>query len=115
MEDTSRHKAELRDKRIELRDLLNEWDPIAIRSLGDVPADEYDCFSWLLGDLYQGRSVAAVAERLRDQLSDHFGLDPEQSQPVAFAERVYAWYWADPIPGSVRPSAGSGFVDPRPA
>jgi hypothetical protein len=95
MEDMSRHKALLRTKQQELRALLNEWNPIGVDGL---PYDEYDCFLRVIGDLHRGSPEAEVAAYLREQLADHFGIDPDPAQPEAFARRVFDWYWADPLP-----------------
>jgi hypothetical protein len=100
MDDISRHKAQLRTKQRELRALLNDWNPIGV---GGLPDDEYDCFLRLVGDLHRGSSEAEVALYLREQLAEHFGLDPDHSQPEAFARRVFDWYWVDPLPPSLRP------------
>jgi hypothetical protein len=115
MKDISRHKAEVHVKQLELRVLLNEWDPIGIGSTENGPRDECDCFFWLIEALHQGRPPSALARRLRTQLADHFGVDPDISDPEGFAERVYAWYWSDPIPDGAHRRSGSGFIDPRDA
>jgi hypothetical protein len=48
MADRSGNKAEVRRKQQELRQLLNEWDPIGVMPGQLAPSDEYDC---LLGVL----------------------------------------------------------------
>ena len=88
-------------KQRELQGLVNEWDPIGI--MPGAPSDEYDCLLGLLGRLQRGDEPGKLSRYLRRQLSHHFGLDPYQSHPEQFAERVFAWYWADPLPGSRTP------------
>ena len=96
MVDESRRKA-VRKKQQELQGLLNEWDPIGI--MPGAPSDEYDCLLGLLARLQRGGEPGKLSRYLRRQLRHHFGLDPDQSHPEQFAERVFAWYWADPLPG----------------
>ncbi len=85
-------KAAIRD----LRDLLNEWDPIGG---GHVPPDEYDCLIGpLLSKLSAGAGRSQISEFLRGELEDHFGLDPDELDPDGLdvdgmANRLVAW-WA---------------------
>jgi hypothetical protein len=60
-----------------LRELLNTWDPIGIGPDGGPP-DEYDCLIGpMLGRWERGADACELAEFLRRELDDHFGLDPE--------------------------------------
>jgi hypothetical protein len=97
--DKSRLNA-VRKKQQELLGLLNEWNPIGV--MPGAPSDEYDCLLGLLGRLQRGDEPGKLSRYLRRRLSHHFGLNPDPSQPEQFAERVFAWYWADPLPGSFR-------------
>ncbi len=81
MEDISLHKAELRQKERELRNLLNEWDPIGVVPGG--PFDEYDCMLPVLGKLYHGASEAEIGAYFEEQLKSHFGLDPKPSRAAS--------------------------------
>lgn len=102
-EDISRHKEALRQKQHELRSLHQEWDPIGVYGPGsEGPPDEYDCLLRMIGKLRDGASAADLREFLTEELSGHFGLDPKYARPELFAERVYSWYWRDPLPGSAR-------------
>jgi hypothetical protein len=102
-EDISRHKETLRQKQHELRSLLHEWDPIGVYRPGsEGPPDEYDCLLPMIGKLRGGASSADLGKFLSEELSEHFGLDPKSARPELFAERVYRWYWQDPLPGSAR-------------
>lgn len=103
MNDISRSKHELRVRQGELRDLLNEWDPIGVSEAPGWPSDEYDCLLPILGWLRNGMTEADLARRIEAELVDHFGLDPAPSHPEEFAQRVFAWYWQHPLAGSVRP------------
>ncbi|MFF9851473.1 hypothetical protein [Streptomyces litmocidini] len=74
-----------------LRHLLNEWDPIGIAD--DVQA-EYDCLlAPQLQRLRGGAGQAEIDEFLRQELEDHFGLDPLGLRPEAMSGRVVDW-WA---------------------
>ncbi|MET9980058.1 hypothetical protein ACFYOI_10975 [Streptomyces microflavus] len=67
-----------------LRQLLNEWDPIGV-------ADEYDrMFVPLLGRLRRGADQAESAALPRTELVEHFGLTPSPSEPEAVATRLMA-------------------------
>ena len=99
MDDISRHKAALRQKQVELRELLWDWDPIGVAP--DGPRDEYDCLFGLIGRLREGASVAELDAYLTNELVEHFGPDPEPASPAEFAAKLQTWYWADPLPGSV--------------
>ncbi|MEV8005337.1 MULTISPECIES: hypothetical protein [unclassified Streptomyces] len=71
-----------------LRQLLNEWDPIGVAD--EVP-DEYDCMlAPLLGMLRRGADQAEIAAFLRTELVEHFGLTPSASEPEAVATRLMA-------------------------
>lgn len=84
--DKSDWKARIR----QLRDLLNEWDPIGC----DGPPDEYDCLIGpLLGRLSAGDGQSQISELLRLELQDHFGLDPAGLGVDAMASRLAGW-WA---------------------
>ncbi|MER7111357.1 hypothetical protein [Streptomyces sp. NPDC000229] len=76
----------------DLRQLLNEWDPIGVAD--DVP-DEYDCMlAPLLQRLRGGADQTEIGEFLRRELEDHFGLDPMVLRPEGMAARVIAWWTA---------------------
>lgn len=78
----------------ELNELLNTWDPIGIRpGVSAWPPDEYECLVGpLLTRLRRGDSAESVATFLRSELVDHFGLDPDSSDPDAFAAKVVSWH-----------------------
>jgi len=76
-----------------LQRLLNEWDPIGVRPELDGPDDEYSClYVPLMDRLHSGAPAPEVAEFLRRELNDHFGLDPAYSKPEAFADRLIRWH-----------------------
>lgn len=57
------------------------------------PDDEYSClYADLLERLADGEDAAEIAVFLRGELEDHFGLDPNHSQPEAFAVRLVDWF-----------------------
>ena len=80
---------------VELRRLINEWDPIGVYDPEtNSPDDEYDClYHTLLGRLERGESAWGIAEFLRNDLENHFGLNRNAADPGGFAERLVAW-WA---------------------
>jgi hypothetical protein len=76
-----------------LQRLLNEWDPIGVAPELGGPEDEYDCMLGpLLTLLSGGASEREIGSFLRTELSGHFGLNPNYSQPEKFAARVLAWW-----------------------
>jgi hypothetical protein len=104
MADVTELKMAVRHKEAELRDLLNGWDPLGVyEPESGAPLDEYDCLHKVIGTLQRGASEAEISAFLTAELRDHFGIDPEHSRPADFAATLYAWYWADPLPGSVLP------------
>ncbi|MFJ3663395.1 hypothetical protein ACIPPM_23340 [Streptomyces sp. NPDC090119] len=73
-----------------LRRLLNDWDPLDV---AEDAQDEYDC---MLGRLFlllrTGADQARIAGFLRDDLTDHFGLDPRFLGTESMAARLLAWW-----------------------
>jgi len=57
----------------------------------------------MIGKLRDGASAAELGNFLAEELSGHFGLDPKYARPEQCAEKVYSWYWQDPLPGSAGP------------
>jgi len=101
----SRIKTELRAKQSELRGLLNAWDPIGVNPDGSGPVHEYDCLFGMIGRLRAGSSAHDLRGYLTQQLDEHFGLEPKAAHPYEFAERLFDWYWRNPLPGSRPPTA----------
>jgi hypothetical protein len=86
---------DLVDQQLNLRYLLNQWDPIGV---AEIAPDEYDCMTApLLTRLRSGAGRAEISEFLWYELEDHFGLDPARYDVDAVANRLVAWW----------PSAGS--------
>ncbi|MDX3119539.1 hypothetical protein [Streptomyces scabiei] len=79
----------------DLRRLLDEWDPIGV---ADDAQDEYDCMlAPLLQRLRSSAGRTGSGEFLRQELEDHFGLDPLGLRPDAMAVRVVdCWKSAGP-------------------
>ena len=81
----------------ELRELLNEWDPIGVFDLADVdqgswPVDEYDCIREpLISHLLRGDNRSEIAEFLRNELTSHFGLEP-WLVTTNVVERIFDWW-----------------------
>lgn len=86
-------KQEIRQRSSQLRTLVCDWDPIGIMDNPDAPRDEYDCLLGpLLTHLASSASEAAIAEFLRHEMVEHFGLSPQHYDFHAVARRVQAWY-----------------------
>ena len=81
----------------ELRGLLNDWDPIGVfdpddEDDGSEPVDEYDCIrDPLISHLLRGDSRYEIAEFLRDELTDHFGLEP-RLVTTNVINRIFEWW-----------------------
>jgi hypothetical protein len=99
-DDISRYKPTLRERQSQLRKLLREWDPIGVYGPGsNCPPDEYDCLLGIVGQLRDGMSSDTLGAFLAEEQRNHFGLEPT-ADTHEFAEKVFEWYWADPLPGS---------------
>ena len=83
-------KEKSRQRWLELRALLNEWDFIGVIDIaGD---DEYECLiDPLLLRLESGQEVAEIAKFLEDNLRGHFGMHRVDDLDD-FTERVKAWF-----------------------
>lgn len=81
----------------ELRDLLNEWDPLGVFDPADEdqdswPVDEYDCIrDPLISHLLRGDDRCEVAEFVRDELTGHFGLEPWVATTDVI-DRIIEWW-----------------------
>jgi hypothetical protein len=85
-------RAGLRKRGRELRDLLNEWDPVGAIRAG-APTDEYDCLVWpLMRRLGGGETMEALVAFLDGELTGHFGLSAADHGTQAFARRARAWH-----------------------
>jgi len=77
----------------ELRELLNEWDPIGVlRFDPDWPRDEYDPYlSPVFTAMRDGGGVLQVRQALEDALH-RMGLGPGGEREDLFAERIVRWW-----------------------
>ncbi|MDP9335495.1 MAG: hypothetical protein M3Q30_19625 [Actinomycetota bacterium] len=82
----------------ELRDLLNECDPIGVyRDPSTAPSDrdEYDDLNGsLLSQLRTGATSNDIRDYLLATLRDTYGLTVERGAVSAFAEQLTAWFGA---------------------
>jgi hypothetical protein len=91
-------KEQSRARWAELRGLLNEWDPIGVMSTPEGPRDEYDCLAGpVMRMLEAGVSQGQIADFLRQEMTEHFGLPSEPDGVRAVARRIRKWFqqrWA---------------------
>ena len=96
-----------------LRQLIWEWDPIGVADI--APGDEYDCLIQpLLRRLHDGADRSAISTYLREELTEHFGLNLAHHATDAVADRIVTW-WAraastlmDPDASTPCPACGTG-------
>lgn len=92
-------KQESRERWAQLQALVNEWDPIGVMDDPDWPRDEYDCLvGSLMRHLESGSSPSDIADFLRRDIEEHFGLDPKHIKFSQFSKRMSSWYaagWSD--------------------
>jgi hypothetical protein len=81
----------------EVRARIWTWDPIGLAEMG-APEDEYDCLVGpVTGALREHLSADDMADRMRVQVIDHFGVEPSGTE--AFSVGILAWY--DESAGSI--------------
>jgi hypothetical protein len=86
-------KKQLRSRWAELRDLLCEWDPIGVMGDPTWPRDEYDCLIGpVLSLLLKGGSDVDVANFLRNEITEHFGLNESYYDFEHIARRITSWF-----------------------
>jgi hypothetical protein len=86
-------KQESRERWSQLRGLLCEWDPIGVMDNPEAPRDEYDCLiGTLLTKLEDGEAGRELADFLRMETVNHFGLAAEHYDFPEVARRIQAWY-----------------------
>jgi hypothetical protein len=84
-------KEHARRRRAEIRQLLNEWDPIGVMGGADSPVDEYDCLAGpLLRLLERNASNEKILNFLSSELEDHFGLGHYGVDDIA--KRSKMWF-----------------------
>ena len=86
-------KEQSRARWAELRGLLNEWDPIGVMSTPEGPRDEYDCIAGpVMRMLEAGASQGQIADFLRQEMTEHFGLPSAPDGVGAVARRIRKWF-----------------------
>ena len=79
----------------ELRELLNEWDPVGLFDSVDddgAAADEYDCIrDPLISHLLGGEDRVEVAEFLREEVTGHFGVEPSLVT-TDVVDQIFGWW-----------------------
>jgi hypothetical protein len=79
----------------ELRDLLNEWDPIGVMDEPDWPDNEYESLIAPLRERLDGGTTAGALEvYLEEYVRDHIGVDPDVDRESRLASRLVDWYSA---------------------
>jgi len=83
----------------ELRYLLDRWDPVGVYDQAlDSPPGEYDCLIGpVLSRLVRNVGRADLSEFLRNEVENHFGLDPVEARTDLFADSLLAWYSAKDV------------------
>jgi hypothetical protein len=88
------HDGTMRDRRVELRHLLNEWDLIGVFD-AETNVDEYDCMIGpLLARLASGADSDDIRALLDTEVTGHFGMSDGVVETSAMAERLTAWWRA---------------------
>jgi hypothetical protein len=79
----------------ELRDLLNEWDPIGVMAEPDWPRNEYDALIEPLRErLEAGTSEGELEIYLEKYVRGHMGLESDVDRESRLATRLVEWYAA---------------------
>jgi len=82
----------MRDRRSELRTLLNDWDFIGVFDSGGR-VDEYDCMiEPLLLRLSARADATEIREWLDAEITGHFGMSPDVVPTKVMAERLATWW-----------------------
>ena len=75
----------------ELRTMLNGWDFLKVVQEG--VKDEYDYLAdRLISQLIRESSADAITDVLKNELGDHFGLNPKDYEIAPFAGKVTNWF-----------------------
>lgn len=83
-------KQESRMRWRELRQLVNQWDPIGLISMG-APEDEYECVVGpVLRMLESSESPGAISSYLEAEFAEHFGMPGVTA--FEFANQAIEWY-----------------------
>ena len=89
----SSHKKSSKEEWAELRNLLCDWDPIGVMADPEWPRDEYDCLIGpVLHRLMEGVSAIELADYLRNEITDHFGLNEADYDFESVARRITTWF-----------------------
>ncbi len=90
-------KEESRKRWRELRDTVNEWDPIGLIAMG-APQDEYECMVGpLMRMLEAGSGPEEIADYLNRHVPEHFGVSRTMGVED-FAQEIIRWFgteWKD--------------------
>ena len=86
-------REELRQRYAELRDLINQWDPIGVMDDPAWPRDEYDCLVGpVLRHLEAGDKPDVIVAFLTSELTEHFGMDRGAIRPQEFVGCAAVWF-----------------------
>jgi len=79
----------------ELREMLNQWDPIGVMEEPDWPNNEYDeLIAPMRERLEAGATAGELEIYLEQYVRDHIGLEPDVDRESRLAARVVEWYAA---------------------
>lgn len=81
----------------ELREMLNEWDPIGLKGFGHDPGDEYDTYrGWIFATLAEGGRETEVWRTL-DRALGYMALGSAREREEVLAMRIVRW-WRESSP-----------------
>lgn len=73
-----------------VRHRILDWDLLGVADFG-APRDEYECLVGIVaGQMRRGASTDAIANRLVQELKEHFGIDAT-GQERSVADDLIAW------------------------
>jgi hypothetical protein len=87
-EETKHRKADIRRQQTRVRQLLNEWDPLA-----GSAADEYDCLvDGVVSALHRGAGTSDLADLICSEFDSHFGVPVAREEAISVSSRILLWW-----------------------
>ena len=82
-------------RRLELREILNRWDPIGVFGYGSVewPEDEYESYvDPLMWQLRAGKSEEQITQYLESLVLDRMGIEVVPGKAGSCAKEAFEWF-----------------------